>query len=120
MIARSIAMFTVWTLTLIGATTDARAQAQAQAAPRSLLSEPARLKVEQVKLAAALEQLAKSAGVPLAYSPSLLASERAVSCDCSTISVGDALAILLANSSFDYRELDEQVVLTPKQPPRFA
>lgn len=84
-----------------------------QAKTFGLLDRPAHLSVERVGLTAALDQLARSSGVPLAYSPSLLPAERKVSCDCARLSVANALDTLLLGTGFGYRESNSEVILMP-------
>ncbi|MGH7505941.1 MAG: TonB-dependent receptor plug domain-containing protein, partial [Longimicrobiales bacterium] len=84
-----------------------------QTEPRSLLARRAHLSVERVPLEEALRELARRSGVSLAYSPSLLPAGRNVECSCTSLSVADALALLLAGTGFGVREGDGQVILSP-------
>jgi TonB-dependent SusC/RagA subfamily outer membrane receptor len=89
-----------------------------QADLRSLLARPSNLRIEQVALGAALEELTRASGVALAFSPSLLPAGLRVSCACLNRSVAEALNTLLHGSGFDYREGEGQVILIPIRPPR--
>lgn len=116
--ARSIGMVLVWTAGTLapagGVWADHVAQRPAQSEASLLLARPARLHVEEVPLGAALEGLARTSGVALAYSPSRLPAAR-VSCACSALSVADALASLLDGTGFDYREGDGEVILMQRR-----
>lgn len=81
--------------------------------PESLLDRPARLNVENVSLEAALLELTRTSGVPLAYSPARLPKDVRTSCPCDELTLRMALERLLAGTSFRYSELAAQVVLFP-------
>src|SRR6185503_16963538 len=85
-----------------------------------LLSRTARLHVENVTLGIALVRLMESSGIALAFSPSRLPADAIVSCMCDTITVGEALRVLLAKTSFSVRESDGRVVLIPSSTRRPA
>src|SRR5262245_7965593 len=78
----------------------------AQGTPLSspFLDRPARIRVYNVPLLDALRDLERRAGIALAYSPSLLPGSVRVTCGCETLSVRDALRVLLANTAFAFRE----------------
>ena len=78
-----------------------------------MLSRTARLHVENVTLGVALVRLMESSGIALAFSPSRLPADATVSCACDTVTVGDALRVLLAKTSFSVRESEGRVVLIP-------
>jgi TonB-linked SusC/RagA family outer membrane protein len=97
---------------------DAAAQYAAsgsQHSPRSrgLLSRQARLKVENVTLPYALAQLVERSEVPIALSPSRLPEEVRVTCACESMTVADALTLLLSETSITFTETDGYVVLIP-------
>jgi TonB-linked SusC/RagA family outer membrane protein len=79
----------------------------------SYLDRPARIRIYNVPLLDALRDLEQRAGVALAYSPSLLPSSLRVTCACDTVTVRDALRILLVNTEFNFRESDNQILLYP-------
>jgi TonB-linked SusC/RagA family outer membrane protein len=95
------------------AANESRTIVSEQVKGTSLLTRPSHLRVEHVALTSALEELARTSGVPLAYSPSLLPAQRKVSCTCSELSVGAALDTLLAGTGFGYREGESEVILVP-------
>ncbi|HUF27851.1 MAG TPA: SusC/RagA family TonB-linked outer membrane protein [Gemmatimonadaceae bacterium] len=80
---------------------------------RTLLSQPARLTVENVPLRIALAKLVERSEVPLALSPSRLPTNISVSCACESLTVADALNVLLAETAFTYREAGGYVLLIP-------
>ncbi|MBI4520601.1 MAG: carboxypeptidase-like regulatory domain-containing protein, partial [Gemmatimonadetes bacterium] len=81
--------------------------------PAGVLSQPARLDVEGVSLASALERLQASANVPLAYSPSFLPSDdQPVTCVCGDRMVGEALDQLLGGTPLGYAVLAGTIVIT--------
>ena len=84
--------------------------------PGSLLATPARLSIEQVPLAEALVQLADRSRVQVAFSPSLLPSDRIVDCACATKNVARTLDELLARTDLGYVELGSQVIIVPRAP----
>ena len=92
--------------------------ALAQVAPASgqpsLLRRPARLEVRGVALDAALAELGRSSGVPLALSPALLAGRGPVSCRCAAATVGEALDSLLAGTGLGYVETASRVIVRPQ------
>ena len=82
--------------------------------PGSLLANAARLSVRQVPLAEALVQLAERSRVQIAFSPSLLPSDRFVDCDCATANIARTLDELLARTDLGYVELGSQVIIVPR------
>ncbi len=83
-----------------------------------LLNRPARLVVREIRIVAALDSLAVTSGVRLAFSPSMLEGRiDRVSCDCARRSVGEALDQLLAGTRTGYTELDGRVVIFRPAPP---
>jgi TonB-linked SusC/RagA family outer membrane protein len=116
---RSIGFLLVWAL--CGLAPDAaRAQTRsvlqvASAAAESLLDRPARLRVNGVSLAAALDELTRTSGVPLAYSPSLLPRETPVHCQCSTVTVRQALDTILGAAGLNYRAGRNEVIISPRR-----
>ena len=56
------------------------AHGQQQVAVNRLLDGPSRLRVKDVSLGHALDELTRTAGISLAYSPSLLQLDKKVSC----------------------------------------
>src|SRR5688572_9820045 len=77
----------------------------------SLLDKPARTEVQDTPLAQALAELQHRSGVPLAFSPSLLARAGSVTCHCNLLTVGQALDQLLSGTPFTYAELAGQVLV---------
>src|SRR5690348_16921369 len=87
-----------------------RAQEEQEA---DLLTRPARLRVFDLSLGAALAELQSASGVPLIFSPSLLDGKGKVSCDCTDLSVGRALDRLLAGLGFKYSQLRQSILIEP-------
>jgi TonB-linked SusC/RagA family outer membrane protein len=79
---------------------------------RSLLEQPARLRVSDLPLATALTEISRTSGVALAFSPTRLPLI-SVSCDCERLTVARALDQLLARTGLRYQELDGQIVILP-------
>src|SRR6185503_18862688 len=73
------------------------AMSVAQSKYSGLLSRPARLKVQDTPLPAALAELVERSEVPIALSPSRLPDSVRVTCACDSLTVGGALTVLLAN-----------------------
>lgn len=102
--ARAACLTSVILLVLAGpATTSAQ----------SALDRRAGLSVRAVPLTDALRQLQRSAGIALAYSPDLLPEGRIVSCDCSSLTVGEALERLLRDTDLSVVARGSQVRLVP-------
>ncbi len=80
----------------------------------SLLLRPAHLTVSDMLLPEALERLRTSAGVPIAYSVTLLPRDWRVSCDCDQVTVADALDRLLRATGFRFEEVGVQIVIRPQ------
>jgi TonB-linked SusC/RagA family outer membrane protein len=91
----------------------ATAQAASPSAVTSLLERPARLRVRDATLADALGELERRSGVSLAYSPSLLTNKRVQRCACADVTVAGALAELLADTPFTFRESSGEIVIVP-------
>ena len=87
--------------------------AQGTPAGNSFLDRQARIRVYNVPLLDALRDLERRAGIALAYSPSLLPGSVRVTCGCETMTVRDALRVLLSNTAFAFRESDGQIMLFP-------
>jgi TonB-dependent SusC/RagA subfamily outer membrane receptor len=87
---------------------------------KPLLEITSRFAVHDVPLAVALEELAASAGVEVAFSPSLVwENGPRVSCDCKKLTVGQVLDQLVASSGFTYAEMRGQIVVFLREmPPR--
>ena len=77
------------------------------------LDRPARLEVANTPITDALAELQRRSGVPLAYSPSLLAGAGRVSCACEASTVREALGRMLGRSGYRFVELGEHVVIEP-------
>lgn len=75
---------------------------------------PAKLVVHQVPLGDALRTLHKTAGAHLLFSPSLIPGDLKVDCECSDVSVGDALHTLLRGTGLDYIQYDGGIVIGPE------
>jgi len=71
-----------------------------------LLQRPARLLVRDVPIATALDMLGETAGVLLAYSPSMLEDRTDnVTCECECLTVAQALDQILAGTRTGYTEM---------------
>src|SRR5690606_8619640 len=68
---------------------------------RAVLLKPAHLNIRMVPLQAALDALQESSGVAVAYSPSLLPSDRLVTCLCEESTVQEAMSRILAGTGFE-------------------
>lgn len=93
------------------------AAGQASVQERSLLEQPARLKVENVVLSASLKELHRRSGVALAFSPSLLPKMHRVTCRCERLTVGEALDQILSGTGFHYVDLGPQILIELGQQP---
>lgn len=91
----------------------------ASAVQATMLGQPARLKVDNVLLAAGLTELQRSSGAVLAFSPTLLPEQRRVTCHCESVTVGAALEQLLAGTALRYAELGNRILIepNPRMPP---
>jgi len=112
----------LWTVSLlVGAalpvaaqdTVMAFGQTSMRAAPAGadLLATPARLSVENMPLNEALVELRRTSGVSLAFSPSLLPKDRAVTCGCTDVTLKTALDRMLDGTSLRYAEWGGRVLL---------
>ena len=84
--------------------------------PGTLLAAVARLSIDRMPLSEALVQLAGRSRIQIAFSPSLLPSDRVVDCDCATRNVARTLDELLAGTDLGYVELGSQVIIVPRAP----
>jgi TonB-linked SusC/RagA family outer membrane protein len=96
-----------------GMAVRAQAQTGATRPAESFLDRPARIRVYNTPLLEALRDLERRSGVALAYSPSLLPGRIRVTCACDTLTVRDALRVMLSRTAFEFREADGQVLLFP-------
>ena len=78
------------------------------------LSRPAQLNVDKAPLAAALDELYRTSGVPIAYSPTLLSGVGKVTCSCLEISVRSALQRILAGTRFEFVVVENSLVIRPR------
>jgi TonB-linked SusC/RagA family outer membrane protein len=111
-----ISILTAAPLTAREARTAQAASAAEASHPRGdsgagALSRPARLDVEQVPLGSALAELARRSGILLAYSPSLLESDRLVTCHCLDATVEEAIQTLLPEERLDMVVLGDHLVI---------
>ena len=97
----------------LGAALPAGAQmpAQISLAPESLLDRPARVALTNVSLPQGLMALQQQSGVPLAYSPSLLETEGRISCECTTLTVRQALERMLTGTRYRYEDIGGQILI---------
>ena len=84
--------------------------------PGTLLASVARLSIDRMPLAQALVRLAQRSRVQIAFSPSLLPSNRIVDCACATRNVAGTLDQLLAGTELGYVELGSQIIIVPRTP----
>lgn len=88
-----------------------------------ILQRPAFLEVKGIPLSDALNHLSDRSGVPVAFSPSRLAAQGPVYCDCADLTVAEALDRLLISTRYRYTEVDGHIVVvarptsTPKRLP---
>lgn len=80
----------------------------------SILLRPARLSVSAMPVPIAISELAARSGVSIAFSPSRLAKEDKVDCDCIHLNVREALDRILASTEFEYLELGNQIVIVER------
>jgi iron complex outermembrane receptor protein len=108
-----------WLWVPLGAVAQTRTALRADShGPGDLLDRPARLMIVEVSLSEALTTLSEAAGVPIAYSPSLLRkSGRPATCACREVSVAEALDRILTGTVFTYSEMGKQVVVLPRSEP---
>src|SRR5690606_15957899 len=83
----------------------------------SLLERPAHLSITETSLAPALTRLADAAGVPVAFSPSMLPGGFTVSCACDTVTVAEALDTILDGTGIGYREAAGYVIIVSSRGP---
>jgi len=76
-----------------------------------LLEQPSGLDVDDVSLTDALARLRQTAGVAVAYSPSLIPSDLTVSCPCGSLSVGEAMRTMLAGTGFEFSVVADHLVV---------
>jgi len=84
-------------------------------AERVLLEQPAHLSITDANLATALSLLHMSAGVPIVFSETFIPERARVSCECESMTVGEALDRLLAETNLQYAELRSQVLIEPRE-----
>ncbi len=84
----------------------------------ALLSLQAGLEVVEVPLSKALDKLHTASGVPVAYSPSLVPGTHLVTCECSDVSVAEAVSTLLSGTAFEFIVVGEQLIVRQRQTPR--
>jgi outer membrane receptor protein involved in Fe transport len=118
MMVRALVRSTLLIIFAGSAATPAFAQTQmAQATSESkpvvpALERAAQLDIEEQPVAKALTTLSKTSGVTIAFSPSVIESERrVVSCHCVHVTVAEALRRLLAGTAFHYSEFNGQVIV---------
>ncbi len=80
------------------------------------LERPARLDVSKIQLSKALVQLGEASGVPLIFSPSFMPEVR-VSCDCASLSIREALTVMLQGTELDFLVHGPQVIVAPSNEP---
>jgi len=85
--------------------------------PSSILELPAHLTLHEVALPVALTLLNEKSGVRVAFSPSLLPTSPPVSCECTDVTVREALDQILAKTGFRYSTLGDQILIEPKDLP---
>lgn len=86
----------------------------AQQQVNGILAKRAYLSVSDVELSAALDALYASAGVRVAYSPSLLPGGHRVTCECENLSIHRAVAILLAGTDLQVDVSGGQLIIVPR------
>ena len=94
-------------------TSASPAPASAPSRNLALLSRPARLRVNDVPLRTAIAKLAERSAVPLAMSPSRLPPDVRVTCECDSLTVAEALTIMLVGTGFTFGEAGRYVLLIP-------
>jgi TonB-dependent starch-binding outer membrane protein SusC len=80
--------------------------------PTTLADLPANLRLPKATLAEALTRLSESAGVPIAFSPSRVASFIGpLNCPCADVTVGEALDHLLFGTPLRYVDTGSRIVI---------
>ena len=81
----------------------------------AILERPAGVEAEAVSLAEMLHTLRSRSGVPITFSPSLLAGERTVTCKCRDRTVREALDHVLTGTDFSWESVGQQVIVEPER-----
>lgn len=77
------------------------------------LERKAGIELQGYSLKAGLAALRDQAGIPMAFSPSLLPDDLRVTCDCEHVSVEEALQRMLSGSGFRYVRVGRHIVIEP-------
>lgn len=125
-LVRASAMVLVAVTSLVGSAEaqqdpPARIAAAASVTPSrgpGILRLPARLHVENVSLEEALKRLQATSSVPVAFSPTLLPTERTVACRCTDETVEDAVRTLLRGTGFEYAVLADHLIIRIRERPQ--
>jgi len=91
---------------------DARLEKSSHTTSSSLLNRPAKLRIEEMQLMAALNKLSESSGVSILFSPNFIPALE-VGCDCTTMSLREALSQLLRGTDLGYTSVGPQIVVAP-------
>jgi TonB-linked SusC/RagA family outer membrane protein len=65
----------------------------------------------------ALDELQRTSGIPVAYSPTLLPADQTVSCECLDATVEEAIETILSGSGLDFLVVADQLVIRRRVPP---
>lgn len=87
------------------------------AASGDALSRPANFESQRAPLVEALAALQASSGVRIAFSPDLIQDRAAPACRCQSVTVGEALTVLLAGTGLTPMPMPDQVLLVPEPEP---
>lgn len=82
--------------------------------PNSNLEGPAGIRIVDATPAEALGRLRDQARLRMLFSPTLLAEDVRVDCDCRTVSVREALERILDGTGFEFTELRGHVLVRPE------
>jgi hypothetical protein len=81
---------------------------------QALLERVVALDLTDVTLSDALNQIRRSTGIGLVYSPDLLPGDRRVSCPCQESTVGEALEIILRGTNLTFSATATQLRIVPR------
>lgn len=103
---------------LVGALAATPPGSSVRGAP--MLDRPARLRVSNVPLTNAVQELAMNSGVPVTYDQRALDGKPPVTCDCEDVSVGQALGLMLRGTGLVFSPLENEVVIDRDASPAIA
>ena len=109
--ARWVSIMLTWALCIALESPLAGQSSEARPNGTTLLDRPALLEVGDMPLGRALEELQRSSGVSISFSPDVVPVDRRATCTCRTRTVGQALTILLEGTQLQVRAGRNQVLI---------